>query len=183
MRNIRVARRYAQAVMDLGAEQKTLDRLAEDFSLLRQALQESWEFRAFLKSPVIGTEKKKTVLRGMFQARLSDSMLAFLDLITEKKREDVLGQIIEEFFNLRDERMGIVNVDVRAAVELSDDHHRGIAKRFESITSKKVRISFSLDKQLKGGFIARIGDTVYDGSVRRQLELLRERFTDELIRN
>ncbi len=183
MRNVRVARRYAQAMMDLAAEQKTLDRLSEDFAILQRAVQESREFVAFLKSPVIGGEKKKSVLRGMFQSKLSISALDFLDMIAEKKREDVLGQIIEEFFNLRDERMGIVNVDVRAAVDLSGDQHRQIEKRFESITRKKVRISFSLDKRLKGGFIARVGDTVYDGSIRRQLELLRERFTDELIRN
>lgn len=183
MRNVRVARRYAQAMMDLAAEQKTLDRLSDDFAILQRAVQESREFVAFLKSPVIGAEKKKSVLRGMFQSKLSVSALDFLEMIAEKKREDVLGQIIEEFFNLRDERMGIVNVDVRAAVDLSGDQHRQIEKRFESITRKKVRISFSLDKRLKGGFIARVGDTVYDGSIRRQLELLRERFTDELIRN
>lgn len=183
MHNVRVARRYAQAVMDLGAEQQSLDRIAEDFTFLRNALRESREFVAFLKSPVIGTDRKKSVLRGMLKANLSETVLNFLDLITEKGREEMLGAIIEEFFGLRDERMGIVHVDVRAAVELSGDQHRSIEQRFESMTGKKVRISFSLDKQLKGGFIARIGDTVYDGSVRRQLELLRERFTDELIRN
>ena len=72
---------------------------------------------------------------------------------------------------------------MRAATELTKDQQQTIVKRFEGITRKKIRVAFSIDKQLKGGFVARVGDTVYDGSVRRQLELLRERFAEGVGRN
>ncbi len=71
-----------------------------------------------------------------------------------------------------------MTVEVKAAVELVKAQSAETQKRFEGYTKKTVQISFSLDKQLRGGFIAKVGDTVYDGSVKRQLELLRERFAE-----
>lgn len=169
--------------MELADEQKQLNRVAEDFEVLQRAIDESREFIAFLKSPVIKKEKKKEVIAVLFRTRVSKITMSFLDLLVEKSREDALKQIVEQFFALRDSKLGIVNVDVRAAAEFSKDQHQAIEQRFATMTKKKVRVSFSLDKQLKGGFIARIGDTVYDGSIRRQLELLRERFAQESDQN
>ena len=169
--------------MGLAEEQHQLEKVAEDLTMLRQAVDGSREFVSFLRSPIIAKEKKKTIFTDILRARSSQLTLDFVFLLTDKGREDVLGQIVEQFFLLRDEKLGIVRADVRAATELSAEQHQTIEKRFESITKKKVSISFSLDKLLKGGFIARIGDTVFDGSVRRQLELLRERFAEGAERN
>jgi F-type H+-transporting ATPase subunit delta len=76
--------------------------------------------------------------------------------------------------------LGIVNVHVLAAAELSEQQTAQLEQRFEAYSKKKVRIDVSLDPKLIGGFIARIGDTVFDGSVKRQLELLRKRFIEEI---
>ncbi|MBM4159726.1 MAG: ATP synthase F1 subunit delta [Ignavibacteria bacterium] len=180
MSNLRIARRYAEAVMDLAAERDQMDRLGRDLELLQQAIKESREFVAFLKSPVISKEKKQAVLAELFRSRVSDETISFLNLLTAKSREDVLPETIEEFFRLRDERQGIVGVEVRAASELTPDQRQGIQRRFEAITQKKIRIAFVADARVCGGFVAKVGDTVYDGSVRRQLELLRERFVEEI---
>ena len=77
---------------------------------------------------------------------------------------------------LQDDRQGIVNVVVRSASDFTAEQSGTLRNRLESYTRKQVRITFSLDKQLKGGFVARVGDTVFDGSIKRQLELLRQRF-------
>jgi F-type H+-transporting ATPase subunit delta len=179
----RVARRYAEAALELAEEQKQGERLAEDLELVRKAMRESREFLALLKSPVISKEKKRAVFTAAFKSRISALSFNFLNMILDKGREDVLGDIIGEYFKLRDDRLGIVTLDVRAATELSKSQQQTIVQRFEEITQKKIRVSFSIDKQLKGGFIARVGDTVYDGSVRRQLELLRDRFAEGVGRN
>ena len=177
MRQLRVARRYAQALIGLADEQGQLERVSEDLLMLRRTLRESHEFVVFLKSLVVKTEKKQRVLEELFADKVHPSTQGFLRLLAEKGREDVLGQIVEEFFQLRDVMLGIVNVDVKAAVELTGDQNKALVKKFEGVTKKTVRVSISLDTTLRGGFIARVGDTVFDGSVRRQLELLRERFT------
>jgi F-type H+-transporting ATPase subunit delta len=179
----RVARRYAEAALELGEEQKQGERLAADLELVGKAIRESREFVALLKSPVIAKEKKRAVLTELFQPRVSSLTLTFLNLILEKGREDLIVDIVGEFFKLRDDRLGIIALDVRAATELTNDQQKTIVKRFEEITQKKIRVSFSIDKQLRGGFVARVGDTVYDGSVQRQLELLREHFAEGVGRN
>jgi F-type H+-transporting ATPase subunit delta len=178
MSTYRVARRYAEAALELAEEQKKGERIAGDLELVAKAIRESREFLALLKSPVLTKEKKRTVISAVFKSRLSSFSLGFLNLVLDKGREDLLGDIIQEFFRLRDERLGIAVLEVRAATELTKTQQQAIVKRFEEITRKKVRASFSIDKDLKGGFVARVGDTVYDGSVQRQLQLLRERFAE-----
>ncbi len=183
MSSYRVARRYAEAAIDLAEEQKQADRLAGDLELLQRTLKESRDLVAFLRSPVVPKEKKRALLAELFGSKVSELTLTFLNMLIEKGREDALAEIIDEFFKLRDDRLGIVTLHVRAATEMTKDQQQMIVNRFEGITQKKVRIAFSVDKQLKGGFVARVGDTMYDGSVRRQLELLRERFAEQVGRN
>ena len=179
----RVARRYAEAALELAEEQNQGERLAADLEVVWKVMKESREFVALLKSPVISKDKKRALLAEIFRSKLSVFTFNFLNLIVDKGREDVLDDIIKEYYKLRDDRLGIVTLEVRAATELTKDQQQTIVKRFEGITRKTIRVAFSIDKQLKGGFVARVGDTVYDGSVRRQLELLRERFAEGVGRN
>jgi len=179
----RVARRYAEAVSELAEEQKQSERVAADLELIRKTLMGSRELVTFLKSPVISKEKKQTVIGDLFRSKVSGFTFSFLALLLDKGREDVLRAIVDEFFKLRDDRLGIITLDVRAATELTGDQQGNIVKRFETMTGKTIRVSFSVDKELKGGIVARVGDTVFDGSIQRQLELLRERFAEGNGRN
>lgn len=179
----RVARRYAEAAIELAEDQKQGERLAGDLELILMAMKESVDLQRFLKSPVISKEKKRTVLAALFKAKVGTLAFDFLNLLVEKGREDVLDSILVEYFKMRDDQLGIMTLELRAAVDLTSDQQKIIAKRFEEMTRKKIRIVFSVDKQLKGGFVARVGDTVYNGSVSRQLELLRDRFAEGAGRN
>ena len=179
----RAARRYAQALMDVAEDNKIIDRIVADLESLQQVVQESREFRAFLKSPVIKKDKKRGVLTAMFKPSVDAATMDFLMLLCDKGREDLLPQIIEQFLSLRDEKLGLVSVEVKAATGLTDEQRAILRQRFEQLTKKKVRIHMSIDKQLKGGFVVKVGDTVFDGSVRRQLELLRKRFTEGTMKN
>lgn len=176
MRQARVAKRYAQALMDLAEESNTLDRIATDLQLLQRIIRDVREFALFLKSPVIKKEKKRQILGEILGERVSKLTRSFVDLLTEKGREDILEQIIEQFFVLHDERMGVVPVEVRVATELAEDLKKRLQERLEQLTKKNVRMLLRIDREIRGGFVARVGDTVFDGSVKRQLELLREKF-------
>jgi len=178
MANIRLATRYAEALMMSAEEQKVLDRVAAEMEMLDRMLQNSREFLLFLKSPVISREKKQAVLGEIFAKQLHALTMGFLRLLAEKGREEILHDICTRFFALRDERLGIVSVNVRSATELSKDQQKNIQKRFEGLIKKSVRLAVNVEKDLKGGFLARVGDTVYDGSVKRQLEMLRKRFAE-----
>ncbi|MEK6651174.1 MAG: ATP synthase F1 subunit delta [Bacteroidota bacterium] len=178
MKHARVARRYAEALLDVSAGSEREQRVAADLEMLHTALHDSRELRMLLKSPVVKSEKKMDVLRAVFADRVDPLTMEFLALLAEKGREDTLEQVVVEFRRMRDDRLGIVTLDLSAATVLSKEQSDAIRQRFESLTGKKVRMAFSVDAGLKGGFRARVGDTVYDGSIRRQLELLRQRFAE-----
>ena len=178
MKHARVARRYAEALLDVSAGPPREERVAADMEMLHASLHDSRDLRLLLKSPVVKSEKKLDVLRAVFSDRIDTLTMEFLSLLAEKGREETLAQVVVEFRRMRDERLGIVTLGVAAASALTKEQSDSIRKRFESLTGKTVRMEFSIDAGLKGGFRARVGDTVYDGSIRRQLELLRKRFAE-----
>jgi F-type H+-transporting ATPase subunit delta len=175
----RVARRYAEAASELAEEQHLSEQVALDLDMVRNTLKNSRELVAFLKSPVISKEKKNSVLSDLFRTKVTSFTFSFLALLLEKGREDVLVPIIDQFFKMQDDRLGITELEIQSASELTGDQQKAIVKRFETITGKTVRVTQTVDKELIGGFIARVDDTVYDGSVQRQLELLRARFAGD----
>jgi F-type H+-transporting ATPase subunit delta len=181
MSNIRIANRYAEALMKTAEETHVLKNVSDDLVVVQRVVKDSREFQMFLKSPVVKKEKKRQVIEATFGSAIQPLTLNFLSLLAEKGREDVLLSIIDAFFRMQDEMLGIINVHVRAATELSEQQKTQLEQRFETYSKKKVRIDVRLDKQLIGGFIAKVGDTMFDGSVKRQLEILRNRFAEELL--
>jgi F-type H+-transporting ATPase subunit delta len=180
MSNLRIANRYAKALITTAEELNILKNVSDDLADIQRIINDSHEFQLFLKSPVVKKEKKRQVFEATFGKSVQPLTLQFLSLLAEKGREDALQSILESFFRLQDEILGIVIVRVKSAAELSAQQTVQLEQRFEAYSKKKVRVDVSLDSKLIGGFIARIGDTMFDGSVKRQLELLRKRFAEEI---
>jgi F-type H+-transporting ATPase subunit delta len=175
MKHARVAARYAAALMGAAEESKAVDTVARDLGSLRATATASREFQRLLDSPIVSPAKKRAILRELFGSRFGTLTMQFIELLVEKGREDVLSAVIEQWFALRDDRLGVVTVDVTTAVDLSADQQREITAALERTTGKTVRVRAATDAAIKAGLIVRIGDTVHDGSLRRQLERLRER--------
>jgi F-type H+-transporting ATPase subunit delta len=102
--------------------------------------------------------------------------MRFVNMLTSKSRESVLPEIVEQFSALHDEKLGVVNVGVKSAVELNYAQEKELKAQLERIAGKKVRLHLTVDTSIKAGLVIRIGDTVLDASLTRQLELMRERF-------
>jgi len=154
--------------------------VSDDLIVIQRLIKESHEFQLFLKSPVIKKEKKQAVFNATFRPMFQPLTFQFLSLLIEKEREGFLSGIIDAFFKQQDENQGIVHVHVKTAVELTQQQAAQLKQRFEAYSKKKIVVDQSVDTLLIGGFIARIGDTVFDGSVKQQLEILRKRFTEEI---
>jgi F-type H+-transporting ATPase subunit delta len=176
MKNVRVARRYARALMEIAEEQKVVDDVARDLTDIGASLATSHDLRVLLSSPVVREGKKKAVFRELWETRVNRTTMAFILLLTHKQREQVLGDVIGEYQALRDEKRGVVGADVRTAVAMSAAQEQDLGARLTRSTGKQVRIRLSVDPAIQGGLVVRLGDTVVDASVRRQLERLRERF-------
>ena len=178
MSEFRAAYRYALALLGVAEEVKKLDVVSADLAALEKLAKDSREFLMFLKSPVVSSEKKKRMLSEILKGKVSDVTLKFVALLVMKGREGLLPAIIQQFMKLRDERLGILNVTARTAVAFNPEQEKQLIRNIEAATKKKVRLSYVIDDSLKGGFVVQHDDTVWDASVRHQLEVLRERFVE-----
>lgn len=172
----RVAIRYAQALMDIANERNLEDKFSEDVDVIATVLDGSKDLRAMLNSPVIRPLTKHKVLQEIFSKHLSSELMNFLELLIKKGRGSLLSPVVTEFRKLVDTKKNVVRAQVTSAVELNANQRQAIQTKLASLTGRTVIPSFSLDPSLKGGFVARIGDTQIDASLKHQLEVLREQF-------
>lgn len=170
-----VARRYARALYEEAERASKTDVVDADMELLRTSLRDSDELARFFRSPVISREKKLDVVRALFEERVDALTLQFVGMLIRKQREDVLPRIAQAYRDMRDEQLGIVEAKARAARELGVDEREELVTALGRLTGKEVRLHVEKDPDLIGGLVIRIGDTVYDGSVRHQLEQLRDK--------
>jgi F-type H+-transporting ATPase subunit delta len=104
--------------------------------------------------------------------------LKFVLLLASKGRELLLPGILRQFTILRDKRLGILNITVRTAVAFTPEEEASLVKQLEQTTGKKARMMWVLDRSLIGGFVVELEDTVWDASVRHQLEALKIRLVE-----
>jgi F-type H+-transporting ATPase subunit delta len=178
MSNYRVARRYATALLESAEEEHRLDETAKDVELIENTLRQNRELRLVLGNPVVQKEKKRQILRDLFEKKAGPLTLKFLDLLTEKDREGDLLEILVQFSHLLDEKRGIVRVEVTSAVPLTDEQGNLLKKKLEFYTGRKVIPRFHLDPKVLGGFVVRLEDRVIDASIAHQIDLLREKFLE-----
>jgi F-type H+-transporting ATPase subunit delta len=170
----RAAYRYALSLFEVALETKCLDQVSADLVTIESVIASSTDFALFLKSPIVKTFRKKSIMSEIFDGKVNALTMKFLLLLVAKEREPILREIIKRFFRLKDERTGVLDVTARTAVGFSKPQEDELARRLGEATKKKIRIRWIADPALKGGFTVQYEDTVWDASVRRQLELLRE---------
>lgn len=176
MSEYKVSRRYAISLLESAVEKKNLDSVSKDVELIVSTLDANRQVGHVLSSPVIKPHVKLAIIDEIFKARVTAETIEFLHFLVDKNREDLLENILRLFLELRDEKMGIVNVEIKSAVQLNDAQVEELKSKFEKYLSKKVRFNFLIDDNMLGGFVAKVGDTVFDASLRHQLELLKKQF-------
>lgn len=171
----RVSIRYARALLIAADNTDQIELLTGEVDGLRRALSGSDDLVAFLGNPTIEVNRKKQVLEQMFADKLSPMMWRFTNLLVEKRREPLFGDILDATHALLDERAGRVRASIRTAQPLADTQQERLREQLAKITGKEVSLAVEDDPSLVAGFVARVGDTVYDASLRAQLERLRNR--------
>ncbi len=172
----RVAIRYATAILEALPETLSMEQLLSDVRDLRSSILASRELRLFFESPVISRENKRAGVDALFADKLSDYTVGVLRLLVEKGREVLVLDILDAVIALHREREGIVASSISSAVELDSAQRTRLEAMLAERSGKRVEAEYHIDPSLIGGLTVRLGDTVYDGSVRRQLQRLRTRF-------
>lgn len=178
-----VASRYASALADVVTAGSSALRPQDAVVQLRSfeaLLQSSLELQNALTTPAVPNSRKKAVvgrLAGLLQ--LSQIARNFLFVLIDHRRIASLSEIIQTLELIVDERLGFARVEVASARELTEPQRSALNAQLEQLTGKRVRMRCAVDESLIGGVIARIGSTVYDGSLRGQLASLQARLSAE----
>jgi len=152
----------------------------DEFAAFLSAYRDSAELRNLLASPAVGKAEKRRVAEKL-SARLNVGKVVrnFLFVAIDHQRTQLLPEIFESFEDVVRERQGIAEAEVFSPSPLGEAQKREMAKALERLVGKKVEAKFSIDPKLLGGAAVRVGDTVYDGSLRNRLNELRERLAAE----
>lgn len=169
-----VAARYAQALLEIGAETGQSQPIADQITSLADAWQQNDELRAALQSPLFSERDRESVLDAIC-ARLGVSPVVVntLKLLAQRRRLAILPAMARTLRRLSDDRAGLVRAEVASARALPEDYVRRMQGELEKMTGKKVVLERKVDPSLIGGVVTRVGDIVIDGSIKSRLDDLK----------
>lgn len=170
-----LAKRYAKALLEIGQANNALEKYGSDLSALTQIIGESKDFKEVLLSPVFTKEDKKKIAGEILGKMGADVMVKnFVNVLIDRERIDQLNGIEEAYRASVDEIRGITRGEVISAEALADSDLGKVTDALSKISGKKVLVTSKVDPLLIGGLVARVGDMVFDGTIRTQLNQLKE---------
>jgi F-type H+-transporting ATPase subunit delta len=181
MSEIKVASRYAKSLIDLALEQNALEEVKTDMQLFVDTLKESSELQAVLKNPIIPIGKKNAIVSAIFLNKIHAVPSAFLKIVIDKGRSEVLYGTAKEFLNQYNIYKNIVTAKVISATELSEEAKADIINKVKAVTNGEVVLKTSVDKSLIGGFILTVGDKQIDASISSKLNQLKNDFAQKIV--
>ncbi|EAY29140.1 ATP synthase F1 subunit delta [Microscilla marina] len=172
----RIAQRYAKAVMDLAIERGTLDQVDKDMELFQTVNEENRQFFAVMHNPIIRAHKKLSILKAIFEGKVSDVMILLFEILARRSREEVLYSISVAFREQFNIYKNIQEVYVTSTVTLPDPLKEELRAALSQKTGKTIKIEEEIDESLIGGMVIRISDTQLDNSIKSQLQKIKQDF-------
>lgn len=171
---------YANALADVALAQGAAAPVTQQLGDFTAAYASSAELRNMLASPAVSKAEKRAVAERI-SARLGASKIVrnFLFVVIDHQRTPLLPKIFESFENVVRERQGVAEAEIFSPTALNEAQKKQLTQALERLTGKRVETRFSLDTGLLGGAMVRVGDTIYDGSLRKSLNALREQLAAE----
>lgn len=175
MRGTTIGRRYAKALLELAEERGESEKVRRDLQSLVDTWTASKELREIFENPAVTAESRAGVLKAI-SARLGLSPLLVntLRLLSDRRRLRHLPELAEAFVALAEERGGVVVAEVTTAQPMPDSYFSELAKALEKALGQKVTVTKKQDPALIGGVVTRVGDRIFDGSLRTRLQELKE---------
>jgi F-type H+-transporting ATPase subunit delta len=171
-----VASRYARALVDVVLapnSQVDAERVRQDLGAFQEALARSPELKNALESPAVKKARKRAVIERLAQSlHVATVSRNFLLVLIDHRRMADLAGALAAFERMVDERLGRLQVEVASARQLQEPQRAALIRQLETMTGKQVRLNLTINDDLVGGLVVRLGSTVYDGSVRGRLEAL-----------
>ena len=165
---------YASGVLELAKAEGELERVEDELFKTAQAMNQSDELRSALTDPQLPVERKQAIIDDLLGGRASSTTVGLIQFIVSQGRASDLPAIarafVEEAAASREQAVG----EVRTAVPLDDETVERLARALSKATGKNVEVKVVVDESVIGGIVARVGDTVIDGSIARRFDALRQ---------
>ena len=168
-----VARRYALALADVALERGEEREVQTEISSWAVLIEANPQLREVFANPTIPYEQKRGVLEKLIsRSKVRQTTAGFLQVLLKNQRLSELKEVAERFANVLDERSGVVAANVTTARDVPEESKKALQDALATATGKAVRLNFTTDEEIIGGMVTTVGSTVFDGSVRTQLDRL-----------
>jgi F-type H+-transporting ATPase subunit delta len=168
-----IAQVYSRALFEVAKERDTLDLVREQVSQFADALNENGDLRVFFFSPYFSTEEKKDGLRRAVEGA-DPAVENFLEALVERHRMPAIFRIRAQYDALWEQENRLLPVEVTSAVELDEAIVRQIGERIGEQTGRRVQLTSSVDPDILGGIVLRVGNSILDASIKHRLDQLRK---------
>jgi F-type H+-transporting ATPase subunit delta len=175
MRDVTIARNYAEVLLDLARKANNRRGWGDMISEFASAMERDATLRLFLESPRISAAEKNQLLAHALQDRMPRLMVRYLQMLVKNRRQMLIPEVAREYLDLVDEAEGRMHAHVTVAAEPDDALRQAIVAQLSRLFRKEVVPHVTVDPQIIGGVVVHIGDTVLDGSVRKRMSSLRRR--------
>ena len=173
-------KRYAKALLSLAVEHGQVEKIGADLTTIAAAWAESKALRDVFANPQHGPAVRHGIVKGLAAKVSASPMLDnTLRLLSDRRRLKYLPEIADAFIALAEEREGRVRAEVSSATPLSEAYCAELTRTLESVTGRKVQLVRRTDPPLIAGVVTRVGDLVFDGSVKNRLDELRQRMLED----
>ena len=173
-----VARVYAEAIFRLAKERRAIDEVLEDLRTVRESLRASPKFQTLIEAPGLGTDRTEKAIHAVFGETVSEPVLHLLLLLVRKRRQKALAKIVEAYEEMVAQERRERRVAVATASALDDDARARLAEVLARKIGARVVLDTRVDPTLLGGVVARVGDTLIDGSLKAELARLSRRMKE-----
>lgn len=180
MKNVLLIRRYAKAFLEYAIQNDMVDESLADLELLTETIQSNRELRNILSQPFIQKSKKEAILKRIFEGKVSDKTLKFIDLILEKNHPELLTNLLIMYRDMYNDYKGIAVVTITSVVKLDEERQQHLISLIKHAINGNIQIINKIDKKIIGGFVINYKDYQYDASIYTKLRNLESLFTDNL---
>jgi len=168
-----VAKRYADALFQLASEKNSVDQLISELQIVKEVFQNNNEISDFLNHPRVNNDEKMKLIDEAFE-KCDEDVIHTIKILVERHRIDIMTLIVDAFIEQYNETNGIAAATVYSVREISDDEKEKIAASLKKQLNKKsISIVNIVDPSLLGGIRIRVGNTIYDGSIRGKLNRIK----------
>jgi len=169
----RIAKRYAKALFLLAQDEQKMEIIHNNIIYIKSILQSSRELSLLLKNPIINPNKKIKILEDVFGSNVEDIIIKFLIFVVKKNRANLLSNILVEFIDMYNEANNLIEVEIISAHSLNEQSKEKIIESISNLINKNIIPKYKVNPKIIGGIQLKFADFLYDASVKKQLEMLK----------